>query len=311
MIAEVGLRLVSVETEEPRDTAVPDRHQAGPGRPDRRGRLWSKSKKEGRFRIVVVGDSFTWGAGVHGEDAYPDRLEIRLNALDRRRRFEVVNFSRPGWNTVQAFKGTWRRLRRLEPDLLILGYVLNDAEPSDWSERMERRRVKLRREPAPGVSAWLHGHSLLYKTLWDRLENTRQRRAFTSVFFQHYSGASWEECREGLASFERWSAERGIPFLLVVFPIFDSQIDESYPYHELHELVIATAEELGIRTFDLREAYRGVDARRLAVTPFTDAHPNELAHRLAADALVDYLEETGLAPIERRKGRARKGKDSQ
>jgi lysophospholipase L1-like esterase len=306
VIAEVGLRLVSGKGNPPRSTAIPDRHQAGPGRPDRRNREWPAGKKANTFRIVVVGDSFAWGAGVHAEDAYPDRLEQRLNTIDMKRRFEVVNFSRPGWNTIQAFKGTWRRLRHLEPDLLILTYVLNDAEPSDWNERMRRRRVKLRREPSPGASAWLHRHSLLYRTTWERLENTRQRRAFTAVFFQHYAGESWEECREGLELFQRQADKLGIPLLMLVFPVFDSQIDEGYAYHELHETVATAAGELGIRIFDLRETYRGIDARRLAVTPFTDAHPNELGHRLAADAVLEYLEETDLAPIERRRKRARR-----
>jgi lysophospholipase L1-like esterase len=258
---------------------------------------------------VVVGDSFAWGAGVHPEDAYPDRLEHRLNSIDRKKRFEVVNFSRPGWNTIQAFEGAKRRLRHLEPDLLIVTYVLNDAEPSVWNERMMRRRVKLRLAPSPGASAWLHRHTLLYRTIWERLENTRQRRAFTAVFFQHYTGDGWNECREGLEQFQRLADRLGIPLVLVVFPVFDSQIDAGYPYHELHETVATAAGELGIRVFDLRESYRGVDARRLAVTPFTDAHPNELAHRLAADAVLEYLVENDLAPIERRRKRTKRQKD--
>jgi len=309
VIAEIGLRLVSGKGDEPPSTAVPDRHKAGPGRADRRNRQWPTGTKDGTFRIVVVGDSFTWGAGVHAEDAYPDRLEQRLNTIDRKKRFEVVNFSRPGWNTIQAYEGAKRRLRHLEPDLLILTYVLNDAEPADWDERMRRRRVKLRREPSPGASAWLHRQSLLYRMVWERLENTRQRRAFTAVFFQHYSGDSWMECREGLELFQQLADGLEIPLVLVVFPVFDSRIDESYPYHELHEKVATAAGDLGIRVFDLRETYRGVDARRLAVTPFTDAHPNELGHRLAADAVLEYLEETDLAPIERRRRKARKRKD--
>jgi hypothetical protein len=165
--------------------------------------------------------------------------------------------------------------------------------------------VKLRREPSPGSSVWLYSHSILYRTVWERLENTRQRRAFTAVFFQHYTGKNWERCREGLALFQQYAESVGIPFVLVVFPVFDSQIDESYPYHELHETVATVAGELGIRTFDLRETYRGVDARRLAVTPFTDPHPNELANRLAADAIVEYLEEADLVPIEHRKKKKR------
>jgi hypothetical protein len=53
---------------------------------------------------------------------------------------------------------------------------------------------------------------------------------------------------------------------------------------------------LEIPVLDLLRTYRGIDARRLAVTPFTDPHPSELAHRIAADRLVKYLLKNGLIP---------------
>ena len=36
-------------------------------------------------RIVVVGDSFTWGAGVLAQDAYPDRMQVELDRRARAR----------------------------------------------------------------------------------------------------------------------------------------------------------------------------------------------------------------------------------
>jgi hypothetical protein len=87
--------------------------------------------KEGQFRIVVVGDSFAWGDGVHAEDAFPDRLEVRLNAISRGDQFEVVNWSRPGWNTVRQNRSLKDHLDWLDPDLLILSVVLNDSEPTE------------------------------------------------------------------------------------------------------------------------------------------------------------------------------------
>ena len=49
---------------------------------------------------------------------------------------------------------------------------------------------------------------------------------------------------------------------------------------------MATLARLGIASVDLLSLYDGVETRRLVVTPFTDAHPNELAHRIAADFLA-------------------------
>jgi hypothetical protein len=93
----------------------------------------------------------------------------------------------------------------------------------------------------------------------------------------------------------------------VVFPIFDSQIDADYRYHDLHELMARTTAELGIESLDLRLAYEGVDAYRLAVTPFTDPHPSELAQRIAADAILEELLRREWIPASRpgRAGRNR------
>lgn len=90
----------------------------------------------------------------------------------------------------------------------------------------------------------------------------------------------------------------------MVFPIFDSQVDADYRYHDLHELMERTTAELGIESLDLRLAYQGVDANRLAVTPFTDPHPSELAQRIAADAILEeLLRREWLGAAEARGGR--------
>ncbi len=73
---------------------------------------------------------------------------------------------------------------------------------------------------------------------------------------------------------------------MAVLPAFDSPFDDSYPYRAQHEQILAKLAELGIEAIDLWPLYEGVETRRLAVTPFTDAHPNELAHRIAADFLA-------------------------
>ena len=265
-------------------------------RPDFRKPRREPGPKEDQFRIVVVGDSFAWGDGVHAEDAFPDRLEIRLNAVSRGDRFEVVNWSRPGWNTVRQYRSLKDRLDWLDPDLLILSVVLNDAEPTEPEELEELRTGIVTREPGPGLSASLYGHSRLYQWAWDRLENTRRRRELTAYYHSLFHGEHWQAFGRAVRSLHKATRSRSIPMILVVFPIFDCQLDDSYPYLELHAKAGEVGESLDVPVLDLTEEYQAVDARRLAVIPFTNAHPNELAHRMAADAIVDYLARGRLVP---------------
>lgn len=299
VILEVGVRFSASDPWRPTGVV------AAPGsgkRPDFRDRFDTQrlEKRENTFRILVVGDSFTWGSGVHPEDAYPDRLERRLRDFETDREVEVINWSGRGWNTALEWSsliGRPGRLDRLEPDLLIVGYCLNDAEPR--RTRIDPRTDLQRREPQVGIGLWMYQHSRTFRFIYSRLENTRQRRAFVD----YYTGLYDEDApgrRLQLETFTKWKQEmrrRRIPMVLMIFPIFDSHFDSSYPYRGLHALMTDLGHELEIPVLDLWPVYEGMDVRRLAVEPWANAHPNELAHRLAADALLEWLLEMQLLPV--------------
>jgi hypothetical protein len=99
-------------------------------------------KPPGIRRVLSLGDSFAWGASVEFEDAYPQRLE---RGLTRRRKetWEVVNLALPGMGSVDQAAQLADEGFAYEPDVVILGYVLNDSEDAaaaetrraaDWAE---------------------------------------------------------------------------------------------------------------------------------------------------------------------------------
>ena len=264
--------------------------------PDWRNRLPLGPKPAGVFRILSLGDSFAWGDGVHQEDAYPDRLQRRLNEPGTEARFQVINWSRPGWNSELQWRSAEHTFETLEPDLVLIGFVLNDAEPSDPSSAAVLTAPLSRRSPQHSVSRQLHRYSSLYRILWERLENTRQRRAFTTFYHALYEGEGWQTARAVLQVIHDRTATRGVPVVLVIFPVFDSQLDDRYHYADLHRTVRRAGRKIGMQTLDLLPTFRGVDANRLANYPFTDPHPNELAHRMAADRIARFLLRKGLVP---------------
>lgn len=244
-------------------------------------------------RVLVLGDSFTWGDGVHEEDAYPHRMQFRLNLYYPDRPHEVLNAGRNGLNTVDE-RELLDSLDLLasEPDLVLLGFTLNDPEPSRRQLALELRKHTHRRELVGVAELYLYKHSRLFRLVYDRLENTRQRRAFDDYVASLFDVESehWQACVEALTSFRDHLGGLGVPFLVAVLPAFDAPFGD-YPYWRQHEQIMATLAELGIPAVDLRPLYDGVEVRRLAVTPFTDAHPNELAHRIAADFLARHVGE--------------------
>lgn len=90
-----------------------------------RDREFSVEKPPGVFRIAVVGDSMTFGWKVPLEDSFPKRLESMLNERGPRR-YEVLNFGVPGYNTSQEAEVVREKALAFHPDLLIVFYVGND-----------------------------------------------------------------------------------------------------------------------------------------------------------------------------------------
>jgi len=82
-------------------------------------------KSQEVFRIITLGDSFTWGYEVESEDAYPKVLEELLKT-NRGINIEVINAGIQGFGTDQEYRLFIERLVELEPDLLLVALSQND-----------------------------------------------------------------------------------------------------------------------------------------------------------------------------------------
>ncbi len=108
---------------------------------------------EGREQkvIVCVGDSHTWGWGVHPHlSSYPVRLQQLLNQGDPHGPYRVENLGFPGFNTEQVRDRLERRLQGPRPDLvLVLAGFNNSWNPAQvedgglWDALVIPRLVKL------------------------------------------------------------------------------------------------------------------------------------------------------------------------
>jgi len=265
----------------------------------------SRAKPPGVKRVVSLGDSFAWGSRVEWEDAYPYRLGRRLR-MRRGEPWEVVNLAMPGMNTVEQARQLAAEGMAYEPDVVVLGYCLNDAEDreayrrrheTDLAQRAERRAARREGRPLPPASqsapdGWA-GHSALFRFVASRLSATAQNRQRIRDYRALYAddAPGWVAGRRSLAEMGAACRERRIPFVVVIFPLFGNPLDESYPFAELHTGVASAATRAGAQVVDLLPAYRGLRWELLVADGVEDEHPNEIAHRIAADVLVGALDE--------------------
>jgi lysophospholipase L1-like esterase len=83
------------------------------------------------------------------------------------------------------------------------------------------------------------------------------------------------------------AARVGVPLFVAIFPEL-VDLDERYPYRAIHEQIARACAELGIGCIDVLPAWLGRDAPDLWVHP-SDHHPNEEAHRLAAERILEAI----------------------
>jgi hypothetical protein len=245
-------------------------------------------KPAGVHRVLSLGDSFAWGFGVEFDDAYPQRIE---RALNRRRRepWEVVNLALRGMNSVQEAAQLAGEGFAYQPDVVVLGYVLNDSEDSSAAEaRRAEDWVEAAQRP-PSVwdrSALLR---LVRGRLFATVENRRRVTDFLSMYDDRAPG--WVAGQAALRAMAAGCREHGVPFVVVIFPLFANPLDDAYPFRSIHEKVGRVAGEAGARVVDLLPAYRGLRWDLLVVNGAEDEHPNEIAHRIAANVVMGALGE--------------------
>ncbi len=98
-----------------------------------RGRLRPFEKPPGALRILLVGDSYTFGAGMPEEDTIAAQLEEVLGA-SLPRAVEVLNFGVPGVNLEETFEQYERFASRWEHDIVLYLLFRNDLDEPQCDE---------------------------------------------------------------------------------------------------------------------------------------------------------------------------------
>jgi len=260
------------------------------GVPRWRTRHEVRAKPDGVFRVLALGDSFSYGEFIdRADDLWPAVLEDTLKA--RGLAVEAVNAAAGGSDSVgeQAVLATvgWG----YAPDLVVVQYTLNDA----GGDPLERAFSAL-----PVVGASLSAKSSLFHFVDLQFRAAQAALlhpdGWSSLFAEDAPG--WRRSRGALQAIARDAAARGVPVVLMLFPMFDSDLRvPGYRNVEAHRAIESFARELGVPLLDLREPLARVDPRPRAwwVRPF-DAHPSAPAHRVAGEALAAELMRLGVLP---------------
>ena len=272
----------------------------------------SKAKQRGDepgdvVRVALLGDSVSFGWRVNYEQTYGEKLRHKLEGHTGKK-IELRNYSVPGYNSLHERVCLRDRVLRWQPDLIILHYDHNDADPIDILPPGHM-------EPEYGDNRL---HSALVKLVRRRVYAKWATR-FTSKPSEEagnperfygsycYAGPRYDKHLAELAGLVGLAGERGIPVLAFVFNTWVKRHEDwqKDPYYTLlHEPIVAKLERLGCVVIDsypfsqeLMAQYGWGDMRRRWVGP-KDGHPNALGHEwLAGVMFAEMLKDGRIAGV--------------
>jgi lysophospholipase L1-like esterase len=253
----------------------------------------------GAFRVACVGDSFTYGHGVSDDETWPAALERALARQPRAQPVVTLNHGVYSFDAEQNARMIETRVADFRPHLVILCWYFNDpaihgSTAADGLPPPDLLRLLSVQQG--GWVAWLRERSYLADWIGHELFVALQRDYYVDSRGGFYDDDSvtWRRSRAALRRARDAARRVGAELAVVLYPALFRDGDELLG-REQYAKVAATCDELDVAVFDLAPVFAGRDLDALRVHSHND-HPNGEAHRLAGEALADWLTGRGLVP---------------
>lgn len=269
-----------------------------------RERDFAVPKAKGTKRVMILGDSLSWGVGVPDRKRYSNILQDKLKPFS----IEVLNLALPG-GSPQHYRSTLLSMgKAVQPDLILVGFCLNDpqtktmrwsAEWEEWDRRYRRTLDKLKSGCA----------SVGLKRLGQRLDKTICRLAEVFGAYPHWTEAldrcydvnsrEWHDYIKALTDIKHISDDMNLPppiFAVLNQAVYnDKPTDYGNPdkvlriYLKWYHQAEKSSAELGYKTV----SFENEIARELSDVPLgvnaLDGHPCEQLHEVYASKLFEVL----------------------
>jgi len=231
--------------------------------------------REETLRVLMLGDSITFGWGVPQDETVSARLQRNLS-LELNRTVDVVNAGVGNYNTAMEVAWFEDEGLGLDPDLVVLNLFINDAEPTP------------RHEPVRWWDRLFYSRVILFGGL-DTVERSLFGGADWKAYYRNLyqdDVSGWVAMQNAVAHLAELCRDRDIPLVLVDYP--EMRELSPYPFTDVVARYQTLASENDVPFVSLLPAIESEVPADLWVTP-PDPHPNSYAAGLMADALSSAL----------------------
>lgn len=248
---------------------------------------WSKPfppKRDDTYRVMVVGDSFTYGVGIAEDDRFSNLAERWLGADFR---VELINIGHPSYQSEDILAEINKYLPILRPNLVLYAVCLNDFLPSGVHPYPAHPAYPF---PLPDVvKNWMVANThvgALWSDLYDAtLRRFHLRQDFYDDILADFAGYQRRFAKD-VAQMNESVRAAGLPPLVAM-------VVDQYPLYQGRGHRIARIAEddfvkAGADVIPSESYYRDYNGRDFSVSR-REGHPNEEANWIWAEMIAGAL----------------------
>ena len=236
---------------------------------------YSYERRPETLRILMLGDSLTVGWGVPIEQTFSKRIE-KLFANDGIEA-EVINTGVGNYNTIQEVEYFLTEGVKYRPDIVVLNFFVNDAEPV------------LKHEP-PSILARVYYACIFVLGRVDALARKfLNKKDWSEYYLGLYEGGNsegWLNAKHSIGKLASYCRSNGIALVITNLPELHDV--KHYRFEQISNLVRDAATQYGTQYVDILSHLQKEESSALWVTP-GDPHPNGRANDLISQGVYPTL----------------------
>lgn len=288
-----------------------------------RDREHAREKPGGTRRLLVLGDSITFGNSLPREERFPEILEELYR--EEGEPVEVLNLGVAGYDTVQEVAFLEKVGLAFDPDVVLVAYCINDAGVHSaslpalrvmerygaWIRRSRLLQVLFVRIDARALTRDMESENRdpeFRRTYGDRIESLagdtevgelmRTLRSHLGAkdlgpaerFLRwHTSTDKIGRLRWAFRRLARLADERGFRAAVTIVPYLDEG-DDPEAFRRAYAVVEHEVEHAGLTFVGVHDDLAEIGLERMRGEGFNPLHPGPEGHRLIAELLHEKLD---------------------
>lgn len=250
---------------------------------------FNPQKRSHEFRVAVIGDSIAFGYGINDPaHRFGNQLENLLRSTGRDA--TVHTLARYGFGTGDEIN-IFHDHAYLDFDLVVWQYFFNDMFSANGTPNPAIVGQAKNRLKPKGLLSWVVQTSVFAQFIYWHLATGYDEtfRELNGMYLRSYDDPNLLALhKKQIATFLSELTEKNMPVIVIMFPFLGDQALQGQTEQYEQQLSKWFKQNGADHVILLSETLRDLQNERLVVSRF-DNHPNEIVHKLAAEALYQKM----------------------